>query len=391
MSNKSSCVVPLLDLTAQYARIEPEIVAAVTDVLRSQVFIGGPHLASLEKKVAEFCGCRFAVGVSSGTDALLCTLMSLDIGPGDEVITTPFTFFATVGSIVRTGAKPVFVDIDPRTFNLNPSLLEAAVSPRTKAIIPVHLFGQMAEMDSILRIARSCRVAVIEDAAQAIGASYQGRQAGTMGTAGCFSFFPAKNLGGAGDGGMVVTDDERLWRRLTVMRNHGADPKYFHPFIGGNFRLDAIQAAILEVKLRYLPQWCSARRAHAEYYNSKLAGSVQTPWVIPEGVSTFNQYVIRTSGRDDLMQCLKRAGVGCEVYYPLPMHLQPCFSYMGFTQGAFPEAESASREALAIPVYPELTDNMLSYVADAVVAWANAHVTTLGDMSADAHWSGARV
>jgi dTDP-4-amino-4,6-dideoxygalactose transaminase len=362
--------VPLLDLKAQFATIEDEIMDAVACVLKSQVCIGGPNVTELERAVAAKYGCAFAVAMSSGTDALLSTMMALQIGPGDEVITTPFTFFATVGCIARLGATPVFVDIDRRTYNLDPALLHDAVTSKTRAIVPVHLFGQMADMDPILAIAEEHGLAVVEDAAQAIGATYKGRSAGAIGTAGCFSFFPSKNLGAAGDGGMVVTNDPALHRRLVTLRNHGAQPKYFHHYVGGNFRLDAIQAAILLVKLRRLDWWHDARRRNAAYYNTRFGGShIGVPYVAANACSIYNQYVVRLKNRDELLDWLRAKQIGCEIYYPLPMHLQPCFAYLGIRNGCFPEAEAAAQEVLALPVYPELSADMLAYVADSVLAW----------------------
>jgi dTDP-4-amino-4,6-dideoxygalactose transaminase len=360
--------IPLLDLRAQYATLKEEILAAISEVLDSQVCILGPKVAELERKIAEVSNCKFAVGVSSGTDAILDSLMSLGIGPGDEVVTTPFTFFATAGCIVRLGAKPVFVDIDPRTYNINPDLIERAVTSRTKAIMPVHLFGQMCDMDPIMDIAARHDLFVIEDAAQAISATYKGRKAGSIGAVGCFSFFPSKNLGGVGDGGMVVTNDEGLYARLALMRGHGAKPKYFHRYVGGNFRLDPIQAAVLTVKLPHLDEWSESRRRHASYYNDQFAGrGVRTPYIAPECVSIFNQYVIRVENRDQLIKHLKAKNVGNEVYYPLPLHLQPCFESLGYREGDFPESEIAAKEVLALPIYPELTEEMTSYVADTVL------------------------
>ncbi|MCI0498998.1 MAG: DegT/DnrJ/EryC1/StrS family aminotransferase [Planctomycetales bacterium] len=360
--------VPLLDLKAQYAAIRDEVLAKINEVLDSQRCIGGPMVEELERAVAGISGCKYAVGVSSGTDALLASLMSLNIGAGDEVITTPFTFFATAGSIARVGAKPVFVDIDPKTFNISPALIEAAITPRTKAIMPVHLFGQMADMDPIMRLAWQASLAVIEDAAQAISATYKGKKAGEMGTCGCFSFFPSKNLGGIGDGGMVVTNDEKLHHRLFILRNHGMEPKYYHHCIGGNFRLDPIQAAALLVKLPHLDSWSAARRKNAAYYTKKFRGSaVQTPFISDGCVSIYNQYVIRVPRRDDLVKHLQSKGIGCEIYYPVPMHLQKCFVSLGKGAGSFPESEKAAQEVLALPIYPELTDEMKDCVVNAVL------------------------
>ncbi|MHC4207792.1 MAG: DegT/DnrJ/EryC1/StrS family aminotransferase, partial [Planctomycetota bacterium] len=286
--------VPLLDLKAQYATIKDKVLAAVSEVLESQQCVGGPKVAELEEQVAAVSKCKFAIGVSSGTDAILNCLMSQDIGAGDEVITTPFTFFATVGCITRTGAKPVFVDIEPKTFNINPELIESAVTEKTKAIMPVHLFGQMADMDPIMEIAKKHDLTVIEDAAQSITSTYKNRKAGSIGSAGCFSFFPSKNLGGIGDGGMIVTNDEQFYERLLIMRNHGSKPKYYNKYIGGNFRLDPIQAAALLVKLPHLDEWSEARRRNAAYYDKKFSGTtVQTPYIRSDCVSIFNQYVIR--------------------------------------------------------------------------------------------------
>jgi dTDP-4-amino-4,6-dideoxygalactose transaminase len=365
--------VPLLDLKAQYATIKDEVLAAVAEVLESQVCIGGPKVAELERKIAAISDCTFAVGVSSGTDALLCSLMALGIGPGDEVITTPFTFFATAGSIARTGATPVFVDIDPRTYNINPELIGMAVTSRTKAIMPVHLFGQMCDMDPIMEAAGKHGLHVVEDAAQSVTATYKGRKAGSIGTCGCFSFFPSKNLGGAGDGGMIVTNDEALCRRMTLLRNHGAEPKYFHSYIGGNFRLDALQAAILLVKSSHLDEWSEARRRNARYYNGRFAESqAGTPFVREDCSTIYNQYVVRVPQRDALLAYLKASSVGAEVYYPLPMHLQPCFAHLGYRKGAFPLAELAAQEVLALPCYPELTIEMREHVAETVLTGLNS-------------------
>jgi dTDP-4-amino-4,6-dideoxygalactose transaminase len=362
--------VPLLDLKGQYATIRDQVMAAVAEVLDSQQCIGGPKVAELEKQVAAVSDCKYAAGVSSGTDALLNCLMSLEIGPGDEVITTPFTFFATVGCIARVGAKPVLIDIDPRTYNINPSLIEGAVTQRTRAIMPVHLFGQMADMDPIMEIARRHKLAVIEDAAQSITSTYKGRKAGSIGTVGCFSFFPSKNLGGIGDGGMIVTNDEALFKRLMMMRNHGSEPKYYHKYVGGNFRLDPIQAAALLVKLPHLDDWSEARRRNAAYYNKKFAGTaVQTPWISPDCKTIYNQYCIRVPRRDELVKHLKANKIGCEIYYPVPAHQQECFAYLGHKRGDFPESERAAAEILALPIYPELTRPMQDAVIEQVLAF----------------------
>jgi dTDP-4-amino-4,6-dideoxygalactose transaminase len=362
--------VPLLDLKAQYRTIKNEILAAVSEVLESQVCIGGPRIAELEKKIAAISDCKFAVGTSSGTDAILNSLMSLDIKSGDEVITTPFTFFATVGCIARLGARPVFVDIDPLTYNIDSKKVAAAVTKKTRAILPVHLYGQMADMDPIMDVAKKHNLYVIEDAAQSITSTYKGRKAGSVGTAGIFSFFPSKNLGGVGDGGMVVTNDEKLYNRLSIMRNHGSQPKYYHKFVGGNFRLDPIQAAVLLVKLPHLDDWSQARRKNAAYYDKKFKGSpVMTPYISPDCGTIYNQYVIRVSRRDELVKHLKEKAIGCEVYYPVTMHLQECFRYLGYKQGDFPESEKAAKEVMAIPIYPELTDEMKDYVAETILAF----------------------
>ena len=362
--------VPLLDLKAQYATIKDDVLAAVSEVLESQRCIGGPKIAELEEKIAAVSDCKFAVGTSSGTDAILNSLMSLDVGRGDEVITTPFTFFSTVGCIARTGAKPVFVDIDPKTYNINPALIDAAITENTRAVMPAHLYGQMADMAPIMQAVAKHNIAVIEDAAQSITSTYKGQKAGSIGTCGCFSFFPSKNLGGIGDGGMVVTNDEELYNRLFIMRNHGSKPKYYHKCVGGNFRLDPIQAAALLAKLLHLDEWSEARRRNAAYYNKKFEGTVvETPYISPDCVSIYNQYVIRVPKRDELLAHLKENNIGCEVYYPVSMHLQECFQHLGYKQGDLPESEKASKEVLAIPIYPELTDEMKDYVAETILAF----------------------
>lgn len=361
--------VPLLDLKAQYATIRDEVLAAIAEVLESQICIGGPKVAELEQKIAAISDCKYAVGVSSGTDALMCSLMALGFGPGDEVITTPFTFFATAGSIARTGATPVFVDIDPGTYNINPELIEPAVTKRTKAIMPVHLFGQMCDMDPINDVANRHGLHVIEDAAQSITATYKGRKAGSSGTCGCFSFFPSKNLGGVGDGGMIVTSDESLHAKLEIMRNHGANPKYFHKHIGGNFRLDPIQAAVLLVKLPYLARWTEARRQNAGRYDAVFCGTpVSTPFIAPECMSIYNQYVIRVRNRDALAGHLKNRQVATEIYYPLALHEQECFRNLGYCPQDFPAASAAAAQTLALPIYPELTGEMQQYVSDEVLS-----------------------
>ena len=360
--------VPLLDLKAQYATIKSDVLKQINEVLDSQICIGGPKVGELEQKVAQYSDCKFAIGVSSGTDAILGSLMSLGIGSGDEVITTTFTFFATAGCIARLCAKPVFVDIAPKTYNINPALIEKAITKKTKAIMPVHLFGQMADMDAIMSIAKKHKLAVIEDAAQSIGSVYKGKKAGSIGDFGCFSFFPSKNLGGIGDGGMIVCNDENLHHKMVMMRNHGMEPKYYHKFVGGNFRLDPIQAAALLVKLPCLEQWSAGRRKNAAYYNKKFAGSkVVVPFINPDCVTIYNQYVIRVPNRDKVIEHLRSKNIGCEIYYPVPMHLQECFAGLGYKQGDFPQSEKAANEVLALPIYPELTDEMKDYVAQSVL------------------------
>ncbi|MCJ7543811.1 MAG: DegT/DnrJ/EryC1/StrS family aminotransferase [Phycisphaerae bacterium] len=363
--------VPLLDLKAQYAAIRQDILRAVEGVMDTCQFIHGPQVKELEEAIARYCGCAAAVGVSSGTDALLCALMALEVGQplpggsaGAEVITTPYTFFATAGSIWRVGARPVFVDIDAGTYNIDPSKIEAAVTERTRAIMPVHLFGQVADMDPIMAVAQKHKLHVIEDAAQSIGSTYKNRKAGSIGTVGCFSFFPSKNLGCLGDGGMVVTQDPVLADRLAQMRNHGAKPKYYHKRVGGNFRLDTIQAAALLVKLPYLDGWSQARRRNAAQYDRLLAGyaPVKTPVIRAECQSIYNQYVIRVPQRDALQAFLKQEGIGTEIYYPVSMHQQECFAALGYKGGDFPESERAARETLALPIYAELTGEQIEYV-----------------------------
>jgi len=360
--------VPLLDLKAQYRTLKSAVMPALEAVLDSQMLINGPAVKQLEDAVAKYSQTAAAVGVSSGTDALLCALMALDIGPGDEVITTPYTFFATAGSIWRTGARPVFVDIDPETFNIDPAKIPAALTGKTKAIMPVHLFGQLADMDPIMEIARSRNLAVIEDAAQSIGAQYKGRPAGSIGTVGAMSFFPSKNLGGAGDGGMLVTNDKALGERLALFRNHGAKPKYFHKWVGGNFRLDTLQAAYLLVKLPHLEQWSAQRRANAALYNELLADcpQVRRPIIAPYNTTIYNQYVILTARREELKNHLTAHGIGNEIYYPLSLHEQECFKELGHKKGDFPHSEKAAAESLALPIYPELTPEQIHYVAQTI-------------------------
>lgn len=366
--------VPLLDLKAQYESLRAEMEPVVLRLMASQQFILGPEVEALEREVADYSQCRFGIGVSSGTDALLVALMALDLKPGDEVITSPFTFFATAGSIVRVGAVPRFVDIDPLTFNLDPALVEKALTPRTKAIMPVHLYGQMVDMDPLMEIARRHKLAVIEDAAQAIGSEYKGRRAGAIGDFGCFSFFPSKNLGGFGDGGMVVTNDEKLAERVRLLRNHGMNPKYYYRAVGGNFRLDALQAAILRIKLKHLDRWSEGRQANARIYNELFrkagaaCGGVILPHEAPARRHIYNQYVIRVKQRDRVTAALVRAQIGHDIYYPVSLHQQQCFKSLGYRDGDFPASEAASREVLALPIYPELAHDALRFVADATLA-----------------------
>ncbi len=351
--------VPLLDLQAQYRPLRDEILAAMARVADSQRFIGGPEVDALERELADDLGVAHAVGLSSGTDALLVALMALGIGPGDEVITPTFSFFATAGCVTRLGATPRFVDIDPVTLNLDPAAAVAAITAQTKAIIPVHLYGQCADMDPILEEAGRCGIPVIEDAAQAIGATYKGRQAGTMGTAGCFSFFPSKNLGAFGDAGLFTTNDAALAAEARLLRNHGAEPKYLHRRIGGNFRLDALQAAILRVKRPHLGAWSDARRRNADRYDRLFAergAAVGLPARAADRHHIFNQYVVRIDQRDEVRRELDAHGIGTEIYYPVPFHLQECFAPLGYRERDFPLAEAAAADVLALPIYGELTE-----------------------------------
>ncbi len=363
-----SHAVPLLDLKREYAPIREAILSAITDVIDSTQFIMGPKITELETALAAYTQAKFALGVSSGTDALLLALMALDIKAGDEVITSPFTFFATAGSIARVGAKAVFVDIDPATFNIDAKQIEAAITPRTKAIMPVHLFGQMADMTAIMAIAKKHNLAVIEDAAQAIGAKtlFNGVEmpAGSIGTIGCFSFFPSKNLGCCGDGGLVTTNDPALAEKMTLLRVHGAKERYFHHMVGGNFRLDPLQAAVLLVKLPHLEPHHNGRIQNATYYNQALANSdYGLPIVAPGNRMIYNQYTLRVSNREALMAKLTAHNIGHAVYYPLPLHVQECFTSWGYKNGDFPEAEKAANEVLSIPIFSGLTPNERHTVA----------------------------
>jgi dTDP-4-amino-4,6-dideoxygalactose transaminase len=362
--------VPLLDLRAQHATIREAVLAAMLPVVDDQAFILGKPVADLEADVAALSHTKYAIGCANGTDALLLAMRALDIGRDDEVITTPFTFFATAGTIHNVGAKPVFVDIDPKSYNIRPDLAAAAVTSKTKAVIPVDLFGQIAQIEEFQRLMP--RVPVIEDAAQSIGArrSIDGewRMAGEVATIGTFSFFPSKNLGGYGDGGMMVTQDETIYNRLMRLRTHGSVKTYFHEEVGYNSRLDALQAAVLRAKLPFLAQWSAKRRENAAYYNAAFAdlGDITTPFVEPANESIFNQYTIRVPRRDKLREHLSAKGIGHSVYYPLPLHLQPCFAYLGYTAGACPESEKAANEVLSLPVFPELTRAQLDEVIAAV-------------------------
>lgn len=370
--------VPLLDLKPQYQQIKTDVEAEMAEIVESQYFILGPKVEKLEREIAEYCQVKDAVGVSSGTDALLIALMAAGVNAGDLVLTTPYTFFATGGCISRLGARPVFVDIDPLTYNISPEALtqvyddlSAVAKTRVKAVIPVHLYGQCAEMDPILAWARSNQVVVIEDAAQAIGSEYQGRRAGSMGDYGCFSFFPSKNLGAFGDGGIVTVTSEENAEALRALRMHGSKTKYYHKLIGGNFRLDALQAAVVSIKLKYLDGWSKKRQENARRYDTLFgeAGLMERlglPKVV-QNRHIFNQYIIRVpQKRDALRSHMGEKGVGCEIYYPLPLHLQECFADLGYGPGSFPDAEKAAEETLALPIYPELSDEQLVYVVDCI-------------------------
>jgi dTDP-4-amino-4,6-dideoxygalactose transaminase len=362
--------IPILDLKAQYAGIKDEISQAISEVCDNQAFALGPAVAEFEEHVAAYCNSKYAIGVSSGTDALLVSLMALDIKPGDEVITTPFTFFATAGSIVRLGAKPVFVDVDRDTFNIDPSAIEQKITRKTRAIIPVHLFGQAAQMKPITEIARRYNLAVIEDAAQAMGASQDGIKAGNFGDCGCFSFYPTKNLGGFGDGGLVTTNREDSAQKIRALRDHGQNPRYFYKIIGGNFRLDGIQGAVLNVKLRYLEQWNEKRRQNAALYDSLFSDSpVKTPKIDENNLSIYHQYTITAPKRDKLQQFLAENNIGSAIFYPKPLHLQDCFSDLGYSQGDLPIAEQLCKEVLSLPIYSELEPEQIEYVAKTVIKY----------------------
>ncbi|UCE34914.1 MAG: DegT/DnrJ/EryC1/StrS family aminotransferase [Deltaproteobacteria bacterium] len=381
--------VPLLDLRAQFSTIKEEVLTATMEVYESQRFIMGPKVEELEHAIAAYTGARHAVGVSSGTDALLISLMSAYVGPGDLVITSPYTFFSTAGSIARLGATPVFVDIDEHTYNMDPEQLDEKISSmkneersRIKAIIPVHLFGQCADMDRIGATAKSLGSVIIEDAAQAIGAEYQSsdgslHRAGSMGAYGCFSFFPSKNLGSFGDAGMVTTGNNEVYERLSVLRLHGSEPKYYHKVIGGNFRLDALQAAILLVKLNHLDQWTEKRRENARTYRALFADKGLEQVELPyehRGRHIYNQFVIKVGPeRDGLRAYLSKQGIGTEVYYPVPLHAQECFSYLGYRPEDCPVATDAAARTLALPIYPELEYEQLEYIVDSIYSFYKAH------------------
>lgn len=359
--------IPLVDLHAQYETIKPEIDAAIQRTIDNTAFILGPEAKKFEEHFAEFCNVKHAIGLDSGTAALHLAMMALGIGAGDEVITTAHTFIATAEPISLLGARPVFVDIDPRTYNLDPEKLSAAITPRTKAIIPVHLYGQPAEMDPILEIANARHIPVIEDAAQAHGATYRNRSVGTMGLMACFSFYPGKNLGAYGDAGALVTNDDTLAAKIRMLRDHGRTTKYEHEITGYGFRLDGIQGAVLDVKLKHLPQWNAARRAHADYYTELLANvddSIVTPYEPAHVQAVYHLYVIRTRKRDALLQYLKDHDIEAGIHYPVPLHLQPVYKNLGYARGAFPETEQAAGEILSLPLYPELTHAQMERVVE---------------------------
>jgi dTDP-4-amino-4,6-dideoxygalactose transaminase len=372
IGSQTKMKVPLLDLQAQYSTLRDELRVAFERVMDSQQFVMGPDVSALENEIARYTQSRHAIGCASGSDALLLALMALEIKPNDEVITTPYSFFATASAIARLGARPVFVDADANSYNIDVSKIEAAITERTRAIMPVHLYGQCAEVDALMEISRRHNLPVIEDAAQAIGAEDGGRQAGSTGAIGCFSFYPSKNLGAAGDGGMMTTNDDALASRLRILRLHGSATKYYHSLIGINSRLDSLQAAILRVKLPYLDGWSEARAKNAERYNrlfedAGLSEEIGLPFVRKDVRHIFNQYVIRVRGRRDaLVEHLKQNEIGTDIYYPVPLHLQECFSYLGYVEGDFPESERAARETIALPIYPELTDEQQSYVVETI-------------------------
>jgi dTDP-4-amino-4,6-dideoxygalactose transaminase len=363
--------VPLLDLKTQYARIQPELMKVIEEVCTQQHFILGPHVEQLENTLAKFLGTKHAVGVASGSDALLLSLMELDIQPGDEVLTVPFTFFGSTGAISRLHARPVFVDVCADTFNLDPAQLADKVTPKTKAILPVHLFGQCADMEAINKVADTNGIPVIEDACQAIGAARNGINAGAFGRTGCFSFFPSKNLGAFGDGGLITTQNPQVAERLRLMRVHGSRSEYHHHLIGMNSRLDALQAAVLQVKFQYLADWTAKRQKNAASYQQLfheygLDDHVILPVVEPGNIHVYNQYTIRTPKRDELSGYLTKKNIGNRIYYPVPLHLQECYETLGYHKGDFPAAEQAAQEVLSLPIYPELTSDQITYVAETI-------------------------
>lgn len=385
--------VPLLDLKLQYEALKPGLERALLQVAASQMFILGPAVKSLESRLAEYTQCKSAIGVSSGTDALLLALMALGIGPGDEVLTSPYSFFATAGTIARAGARPVFLDIDPVSYNLSPArvaqflekrcrrngaeVIDQATGGRVRAIMPVHLYGQAAEMDDLMALAREYGLRVIEDAAQALGTEYKGRRVGSFGDVGCFSFFPSKNLGAFGDAGLCTANDPDLAERLRIMRVHGGKPKYYHKVIGGNFRIDEIQAAVLEVKLGHLEAWHAGRQRNAGFYDRAFAKAgigerVKTPVALPGHRHIYNQYVLRVPQRDALRAYLADCGIGTEIYYPVSLHMQECFAYLGYRPEDCPESARAAGETLAVPIYPELTETQLQHVVDSVARFVRA-------------------
>jgi dTDP-4-amino-4,6-dideoxygalactose transaminase len=362
--------VPLLDLTRQYKKIKTEIDQAVHKVLEHTKFIMGPEVSEFEDLAADYCGSKYALGVASGTDALLIALRASGVKAGDEVITSTFSFFASAGVISRLGATPVFVDIDPDTYNLIPEEVKKAINDKTRVIMPVHIFGQCADMDSILKIAGDNDIVVVEDAAQAIGAKYREKKAGTMGDFGCFSFFPSKNLGAAGDAGLIISDFMDKQTFMKSLRDHGAHPKYYHSYIGYNSRLDTLQAAILSVKLKYLDEWTRARRKNAAFYNEAFKDvPVKTPLELEHNYHIYNQYTIATEKRDELLEHLRKNDVGCAIYYPLPLHAQECYKYLGYREEDYKNAPRASKEVLSIPVYPDLTDDERNYVVEIISAF----------------------
>ncbi|MBN2064334.1 MAG: DegT/DnrJ/EryC1/StrS family aminotransferase [Sedimentisphaerales bacterium] len=360
--------VPLLDLTAQYEQLKDQIEPAVLKQMAAQAFVLGPTVENFENNIARYCQVKHAIGMSSGTDALLCALMAFDIGPGDEVIVPTFTFFATAGVVARLGATPVFADIDPLTYNISPDSLADKITDNTRAIIPVHLYGQMAPMTEIMDIARKYELKVIEDACQSIGARQFGQCTGEFGDCSALSFYPSKNLSGFGDGGMLLCQDDELARKFRYLRMHGEDKRYYHSMVGGNFRLDALQAVVLDIKLKYLDSWAAGRQKNAALYDELLAGvtQVRTPFIARDNVSVYNQYVIRAERRDELKEFLTAQQIGNNIYYPVPLHLQECFSTLGGKSGDCPVAEQACKEVLALPVYPELSPEQIRFVADQI-------------------------